>query len=273
MKRTLITPPVYYPVVLDQVKRHLRLLDLTDQDAQLQSLIGSATSEAERYLRRRLITQTWNLFLDAWPWGDILLPFGKLSSVTHIKYTDTAGDQTTWYDSSETTYVSIDTDSELGRIKLKHGQSYPSAALDPDNPIEIQFICGYGAHAVQTITGASDASPIVITITGHGYTTGDIVYLYGATGQTAANGQWIITKIGDNTFSLNGSISAGAAGTDGSCVQQAVEPDIIQAILLMIGDAYENREDKIVMPGLVVHDLQAARNKMFRHRLWERASG
>jgi len=81
MKRTLVTPPVYYPLVLDQVKAHLNI-DYTNDDAYLQTLIAVATAKAEQITRRRLITQTWKLFLDQWPSGDIVLPFGKLSSVT-----------------------------------------------------------------------------------------------------------------------------------------------------------------------------------------------
>lgn len=270
MKRTLVTPPVYYPVVLAQVKKHLRV-DFTNDDQYIQSLIGVAAADAEQFLRRRLITQTWKMFLDAWPAGDILLPFGQLASVTHVKYTNTADAQATW---SSSTGYDVDTDSELGRIKLQYGQAYPTASLHPNNPIEIQYVCGYGANAVQAITAATNASPIVVTIVGHGYTTGDTVYIYDVTGQTAANGQWIITKASDNTFALNGSTTAGAWVSGGSCVKQSVPLAIIQAILLIIADAYENREDKIVMPGMsAVLDILAAKQRMFQYKIWEEASG
>lgn len=271
MKRTLVTPPVYYPLVLQQVKDHLNI-DYSNDDSYLQSIIAVAAERAEQVTRRRLITQTWKLFLDKWPSGDIILPYGKLQSVTHVKYTDTAGDQTTWYDSSETTYANVDTDSELGRIKLNYGQSYPSASLAPDNPIEIQFVCGYGAHASQAITGASNASPIVVTIAGHGHTTGDTVYIYGSAGQTAANGTWIITKVSADTFSLNGSITAAAWTSGGTCIKQAVDPLILHGMRLKLGDMHEHREDQIVGMAQTAN-LKVAVALFIMKKLHERPSG
>jgi len=254
---------------LDQVKNHLRI-DYTNDDQYIQSMIGVATAKAERFLRRRLVTQTWKVFIDHWPDGDIVLPFGKLQSVTHVKYTDTAGTQTTW---TAATYYTVDTDSDPGRIKLRYGQTYPSPSLAPDNPIEIQFVCGYGAHAVQTITAASNASPIVVTIAGHGYTTGDTVYIYGTTGNTATNGTWIITKVTDNTFSLNGSTGNAAWVSGGSCVKQAVPQPILQGMYLYTGDLYENREDIIVLPGLSdINRTWAAKALLTPHILWEEPS-
>ncbi len=68
--------------------------------------------------------------------------------------------------------------------------------------------------AAKTITGATNASPIVITATGHGYSTGDNVKVSGVAGNTAANGRWTITVIDANSFSLNGS-AGNAAYTSG----------------------------------------------------------
>src|SRR5881394_2813601 len=43
--------------------------------------------------------------------------------------------------------------------------------------------------AAQVITVATNASPSVITIAGHGYKVGDVLFIVGATGNTAINGQ------------------------------------------------------------------------------------
>lgn len=59
------------------------------------------------------------------------------------------------------------------------------------------------------ITGATAASPIQITISKHGYLTGDVVRIAGVGGVVAANGDWTITSTGTNTFTLNGSTGAG----------------------------------------------------------------
>lgn len=59
------------------------------------------------------------------------------------------------------------------------------------------------------VTGLSNASPIVATSVAHGLQTGNKVNLAGATGNTAANGNWVVTRTGADTFSLNGSAGNG----------------------------------------------------------------
>lgn len=67
-----------------------------------------------------------------------------------------------------------------------------------------------------TVTGATNASPIVITSTAHGLTTGTRVTVAGVGGNTAANGDFTITKIDANTFSLDGSTGNGAYTSGGT---------------------------------------------------------
>lgn len=63
------------------------------------------------------------------------------------------------------------------------------------------------------ITGATNASPIVITTSAaHGYTTGQQVTVAYVTGNTAANGTWTITVTSATQFSLNGSVGNGTFG-------------------------------------------------------------
>lgn len=56
--------------------------------------------------------------------------------------------------------------------------------------------------AVGAITGATNATPIVITQTSHGYATGDQVIIFGIVGNTAANNIWQITVVNANSYSL-----------------------------------------------------------------------
>jgi hypothetical protein len=67
-----------------------------------------------------------------------------------------------------------------------------------------------------TITGATNASPIVITDAAHGYVTGQQVQVAGVGGNTAANGTWTITVIDGSHFSLNGSTGNGAYTSGGT---------------------------------------------------------
>lgn len=55
------------------------------------------------------------------------------------------------------------------------------------------------------ITGATNASPIVITSNGHGLSDGTRIRIRNVEGNTAANGSFAITRVDDNQFSLNGS--------------------------------------------------------------------
>lgn len=61
------------------------------------------------------------------------------------------------------------------------------------------------------VTGATNASPIQITTaSAHGFTSGDQVLVVGATGNTAANGTWMITVVDSFNFTLTGSTGNGS---------------------------------------------------------------
>ncbi len=68
------------------------------------------------------------------------------------------------------------------------------------------------------VTGATNATPISITAVGHGRSTNDRVYISGVLGNTAANGTWIITKTGTDTFTLNTSVGNGAYTSGGTVI-------------------------------------------------------
>lgn len=55
------------------------------------------------------------------------------------------------------------------------------------------------------LTNASNTSPIIITAATHGLVTGRAVTISGVSGNTAANGNFIVTRLSDDTFSLDGS--------------------------------------------------------------------
>ncbi len=56
--------------------------------------------------------------------------------------------------------------------------------------------------AVKPITGATNATPIVLTVTGNGYVNGDIVYVDGVGGNLSANGIWQVASAATNTITL-----------------------------------------------------------------------
>lgn len=95
-----------------------------------------------------------------------------------------------------------------------------TAGVVPDFDPYMQCMFGQ-AGTVMTgsgaITAASNASPIVITHTAHGYSNNDMVFITGVTGNTAANGLWLIASVAANTYALVGSTGNAAyvsGGTD-----------------------------------------------------------
>lgn len=62
----------------------------------------------------------------------------------------------------------------------------------------------------QAITGATNATPIIITANAHGLSNGDEVYVNSVVGNTAANGTWTVANKATNTFELSGSVGNGA---------------------------------------------------------------
>src|SRR5574344_839586 len=74
------------------------------------------------------------------------------------------------------------------------------------------------SYKTYTVSNATNATPIVITAVGHSFLTGDKVFISGVGGNTAANGTFTITKIGTDTFSLNGSVGNGAFSSNGTAV-------------------------------------------------------
>lgn len=70
----------------------------------------------------------------------------------------------------------------------------------------------------KTITGATNATPIVVTATAHGFSDGDAVTIQNVTGNTAANGVWIVDNPATNTFELQGSVGNAAYVSGGEAV-------------------------------------------------------
>ena len=105
---------------------------------------------------------------------------------------------------------------------VDHNYAYDQLAA---NHATIYDAVDNGSHVSDhTITDATNATPIVITTsTTHGLNTGNPVSVSGVLGNTAANGQWLITVTGTTTFSLDDSVGNGAY-TSGGTLWEA-DPD------------------------------------------------
>ena len=141
----LVTAPASEPLTRTEAKLHLRVdSSFTDDDSLIDALITAARQHVESHTRRALVTQTWDLFLDAFPAGnEICVPLPTLQSVTSLKYTDSAGAVTTW---STSNYI-VDTAHAPGRIVPAYGVYWPVFTPSPSNPVAVRFVAGYGAAA------------------------------------------------------------------------------------------------------------------------------
>ena len=83
MRLRLKTPPSVEPVSLEEAKNYLKV-ETADDDTLISSLIKSARELIERYLRKALITQTWEMVLDDGG-SMVVIPRPPLQSVTSIK--------------------------------------------------------------------------------------------------------------------------------------------------------------------------------------------
>lgn len=159
MALKLVTPPATEPISLTEAKAHLRV-DHNDDDATISFLITVARQYVDAisgWHGHALITQTWDLILDAfplptssccWPAAPVMtetvaalpLPYPPLQSVTSIKYIDSAGAQQTMPPAD----YAVDTISEPGWIIPV--SSWP-ASKAVANAIEVRFVCGFGNAA------------------------------------------------------------------------------------------------------------------------------
>jgi uncharacterized phiE125 gp8 family phage protein len=116
-------------------------------DDLLNAILYASIEYVEAVLGRKLLTQTWDYYLDAWPDDDFFwLPWGNLQTVSSVKWKDEDGTETTL--TAGTDYL-VETNGEsYGRIVLPHDVEWPDDDLYSSNPITVRFICGWTAAAL-----------------------------------------------------------------------------------------------------------------------------
>jgi uncharacterized phiE125 gp8 family phage protein len=245
-----ITPPALEPVHLVEAKAHLRITE-ADEDVLISALITAAREYCEGFQNRAYLTQTWELWLDNFPVRDyIKLPQPPLQSVDSIKYYST---DNTEYTMDQADYF-VDPKNEPGKVGLAYGKRWPSITLRPFNAVCVQFVAGYPAYS-----GTVTTDGIAVTKDG-----GDDFLTTWSVGKSIViNGvAYSIAAVGSNT----GLTLAATAGVQAAAVPYStndVPTKIKQAILLILGDLYENRENTIV--GAQAYELPVAAKAL----LWQ----
>lgn len=237
MPRTLVLGPSAEPISLVEAKAHLRV-DMNNEDILIGLLIGAAREQAEAITHRSLILQTWEQTYDSWP-CTIELPCGPLRAVVSVQYIDSHGVTQTL----DVPDYTVDIKSTLGRVVPAYGMSWPSIR-NHLNSITVQYQSGYAVPF--TAVAGTD----VITAVDHPYANGDRIKLSNSGGELPAGlgvtGRYYAVNVSGNDLKLSTTlggvpIDLTGAGT-GTHYLGIVPESIRQAMLLMIGHWYENRE-------------------------------
>jgi len=170
---TLKTKPVGEPIDLDEAKKYLRVTS-TDDDSVILKIIKAVREVTEQVLDRKLLTQTWLMFLDNWPdkrsgpfghrhdindtgihigvINDVIrqgskhnaldLPYSPLTAVNSIRTFDENNVATVFAATNYHVFTYTDEAPELGRIVIKDGSTSPITTRSGDG-VEIDFTVGY----------------------------------------------------------------------------------------------------------------------------------
>lgn len=100
MANPKVITPAAALFTIAELRLHLRVDVLEGgtthpDDARILQIADEAKGYAEHYCNRAIGSQTLELALDEFPDGSIALPRGPVSSITSIKYIDSAGDEQT----------------------------------------------------------------------------------------------------------------------------------------------------------------------------------
>lgn len=140
----LYQAPAIEPVTAALVKSTATVdADLTVHDDLLAILIPSAREACEHITGRKLITQKWDVLLDAFPTAEIQLPLAPVQAIVSVTYIDAAGDQQTI---ASTNYV-LDTSRESQPWLLPAEDYEWPDTLDTANAVTIRVTAGYGDTA------------------------------------------------------------------------------------------------------------------------------
>lgn len=143
---SLVTAPAVEPLSLSEVKLFLRV-DHTSDDTLIASMLVSARQWVETYTRRALCTQTIDFRYTDWPvqYAPLVVPYGPLQSVTSITYVDE--DQVVQTLGASNYVVRTQSGPKAGRgtIEIADGVTLPSLSTQPDRPVTVRAVCGYGS--------------------------------------------------------------------------------------------------------------------------------
>lgn len=138
MSLKLITAASGLAVTLAEAKLHLRVTS-SAEDLSITSAIMEATDLAEQMTGRAIMSQTWELSLDAFP-AFFKLTRVPVQSITSLTYIDILGAQQT-LSAGGYTLDNAD-DFGLAFVIPSYGLQWPAARLQP-NAVKVRYQAGY----------------------------------------------------------------------------------------------------------------------------------
>jgi uncharacterized phiE125 gp8 family phage protein len=179
VKRVLVTAPTDDPVSVQDLKSHLRLVDDDNrEDYYLESiLIPSARDWVEKNTWRRLMTQTWEFYVNqfvtpggyVYTWDiakgqapfPVFLPYPPVQSISSVTYLDPSGASQTL----STSVYELGERNGIGIMRLKYGQYWP-AVRNQEDSCTIRMVCGYGSNPTDVPASLRHA---ILLLASHGY--------------------------------------------------------------------------------------------------------
>jgi uncharacterized phiE125 gp8 family phage protein len=204
----LVTPPSGYPVSLEEAKAHLRIpVDMTDEDDLIESQLAAASDRVELETGRQLLTATRELWLDSTP--GVGMPQGDAPSTGWGPWNSSIGTNA-WMDWGlwwTRRYIDMPFAPLLSVVSIKYTDT--SGVVQTWDPTQYQV--------------SAPAGPLA--------RRGRVQPAYGMSWPT----------LRDQMDALIVQFTCGY-GPTGDAVPQMLR----RAILLILGDLYENREATVV---------------------------
>lgn len=121
---------------------HLKVTNGTAEDTYINRLIKTSRRDCERFTRRALYRQVWDLVMDRFPEGVIEVPRPPLLSVSAITYIDDGGVEQTWASSKYQISKPTGPNAQPARIAPAYSESYPTTRSQM-GAVTVTFVCGY----------------------------------------------------------------------------------------------------------------------------------
>jgi hypothetical protein len=117
--------------------------------------------------------------------------------------------------------------NRIGPVRSSQGFQF----IITKNPSADNYVAKIAAgtsSGIGNISDASNTSPITITYSNHGLQNGDKVEIRGVEGNLAANGEWVVENVLQNTFDLVGSSGNGGYTTSTAGMHKISETIVLE---------------------------------------------